>query len=186
MKEEFIDKFERHLEYFSERTNLVFSYHFSVIEFEDDEDLKREASQVDRAWTLKTIQNACLHTSLIALRDLDDFLTPRNRKSKPDDLRASDFGIEKSLSFLIPTERERINKLIAHSTKEGAVNVDYRWDILELISKAVCQCGAFFKWLENNHSIKDFNVWTIAVSTQARNRAILEVIQQESERLKQN
>jgi hypothetical protein len=76
------------LEYFAERLNLVFSFFFFTLEFSDDEDLAQEATN-HRAWALKTIANACLHTSLIALRDIDEFLRPRTSQSKPDDVKAS-------------------------------------------------------------------------------------------------
>jgi hypothetical protein len=65
------------LEYFAEKLNLVFSHFFCTLEFEQDEDLCGDVAKNARTWSLKTIQNACLHTTLIALRDLDDFLTPR-------------------------------------------------------------------------------------------------------------
>jgi len=166
-----------HLEYFAERSNLLFSYHFCVLEFRDDEDCRREASENDRTWMLKTIQSACLHTSLIALRDLEDFFTPRTSGSKPDDLKASDFGMEDKLGFLTSDERQLINKLIAHTTKLGAAAVGHRWDLLELISKAVSQCDQFLDWVKENYSSEHFHIWTAAVATQAKTKVILKAIQ---------
>ena len=69
-----------HLEYFADRINLLFSYHFWVLEFRGDEDIRDNVAYNDRTWALMTMKNACLHTSLIALRDLDDFLTPRSSR----------------------------------------------------------------------------------------------------------
>lgn len=173
-----------HLEYFADRSNLLFSYYFYILEFRDDEDFAKEASENDRVWMLKTIQNACLHTSLIALRDLEDFFTARTSRTKQDDLRASDFGMSQSLTFLTAEERKWINKLIAHTTQHGAAKVGYRWDLLELISKAVAQCDAFLEWIKKNYSLEHFNTWTAAAATQAKTKAILKAIQQEAKHKK--
>ncbi|HYT58787.1 MAG TPA: hypothetical protein VEL06_01365 [Haliangiales bacterium] len=171
-----------HLEYFAERVNLLFAYHFCTLEFEHDQDFTRDASENDRAWSLKTIQNACLHTSLIALRDLDDFFTPRNRTTRSDDLRASDFGLARSLSYLTKGERERINKLIAHSTQHGAANVDYKWDILEMMSKAVPLSLAFLDWIKTDYSLLQFNMWTAAAGIYAKTNAVFEYVKKEAEK----
>ena len=171
-----------HLEYFADRSNLLFAYHFCVLEFRGDEDFHGDPSESDRVWMIKTIQTACLHTSLIALRDLEDFFTPRTKNSKPDDLKASDFGMEIPLRFLTADERNWINKLIAHTTQHGASRVGHRWDILELISKAVAQCDAFLDWIKKNYSLEHFYTWTAAAATQAKTKAILKAIQDESKR----
>jgi len=125
------------LEYFAERLNLVFSYFFCTLEFSKDDDLSGDAGKSDRAWALQTIQNACLHTTLIALRDLDDFLTPRTTGCRPDDLKASDLGFRRSLSFLGKSERTAINKNIAHSTLPGAFAAGFRWKVFELAKKGI-------------------------------------------------
>ena len=175
-------KIAPYLEYFAGRSNLMFSYHFCVLEFKDDEDFRRDASEGDRIWMLKTIQNACLHTSLMALRDLEDFFTPRTRSSKPDDLKASDFGMDDALGFLAEEERKWINKLVAHTTQHGAAKVGYSWDLLELISKAVAQCDAFLEWMKENYSLEHLDTWIAAAGTQAKTKAILRAIQRESKR----
>jgi len=170
-----------HLEYFAERANLLFAYHLCVLEFEGDSDFLRDTSETDRAWSLKTIKNACLHTSLVALRDLDDFFTPRNLRTPIDDLRASDFGLATPLSFLTREERDRINKLIAHTTQRGAANVGCRWEILELLSKAVPQSLAFLDWVKTHYTLKQFNIYTAAVVTHAKTKGIYEYIKKEAE-----
>lgn len=177
------DNIAPHLEYFAERSNLLFSYHFCIIEFQDDERFQGDAAEDDRTWMLMTIKNACLHTSLIALRDLEDFFTPRTRNdSRSDDLKASDFGMKSSLPFLTTDERRWINKLIAHTTQHGAGRVGYRWDILELISKAVAQCDTFLEWIKQNYGPDHFYTWTAAAATQAKTKAIMKAIQEESKR----
>jgi hypothetical protein len=69
-----------HLEYFADRSNLLFAYHFCVLHFQDDDDFRGDPSESDRVWTIKTIQTACLHTSLIALRGLGRFFHPKNKE----------------------------------------------------------------------------------------------------------
>lgn len=171
-----------HLEYFADRSNLIFAYHFSVIEFMDDEDFVGESTDNDRAWSLKTIKHACMNASLMALRDLDDFFTPRTSKTRNDDLRASDFGMDETRQYLSSNERVWINKRIAHTTKHGAMTRGYRWEILELISKAVAQCDSFLEWIKNYYSIDHLNIWMTAAGMQAKTKAILKAIQDESAR----
>jgi hypothetical protein len=143
------------LAYFSERVNLVFSYFYCVVEFEDDEDFAAEPFENGRAWALQTIRAACLHTTLIALRDLDDVLTPRvlkgsnkRRRTRVSDFRISDFGYPDGLSFLAPSDRDRINREIAHTTVPGSNQFAARWDIFELATKGVRQSLRFLQWAE--------------------------------------
>jgi len=171
-----------HLEYFAERSNLLFSYHFFSIEFQDDEDLEFEAGDNSRTWRIRTIHNACLNTSLIALRDLDDFFALRNSNTKADDLRASDFGLSHSMRFLADDERKWINKLIAHTTQHGATQRFYRWDLVELISKAVAQCDSFLEWIKQNYSVSHFNTWTAAAGTQSITKAFMKSMLEEMKR----
>jgi hypothetical protein len=133
--------------YFAERLNLVFSYFFCVTEFEEDEDFTADDFNNARAWSLQTIRDACLNTTLIALRDLDDVLTPRTAKTKPDDFRLSDLGFTDNLSFLSPTERVEINKRIAHSTHVGAVPLSQRWKVFDLVSRCTPRCLQFLDWI---------------------------------------
>lgn len=150
------------LEYFAERLNRVFAYFFCVLEFENDQDAKDTNWKNARAWSLKTIRNGCLHASLIAIRDLDDFLTPRTPSSRPDDLKASDFGYPQSHGFLATSEREAINKRIAHTTTAGVTAQEIPWDIWELTSKCVAQSLQFLKWTEDHFTLSHFNLYTAA------------------------
>src|SRR5438552_18947499 len=97
------------MQHFGERLNRVFAYFFCSLEFEGDEDLRADSKDNARAWMLQTIENACIDITLIALRDLDDFLSPRTANSKVDDLKASAFGFAKRALFLALVERDRIN-----------------------------------------------------------------------------
>ena len=105
------EKYAPQLEYFSDRSNLLFSYHFFILEFREDEDLNGDLSTNDRTWMLQTMKNACLHTTLMALRDLDEFFNPE--KAYNTDLRAADFGLDESRQFLTATEREQINPVVS-------------------------------------------------------------------------
>ncbi len=138
------------LGYFAERVNLVFSYFYCTFEFETDEDFAANPAKNGRAWALQTIRTACLHSTLIALRDLDDVLTPRTQKSKDDDLKVSDFGYPSGHSFLGRSERTRINKMIAHATLPGSKLPAARWAIWALASKGIHQSLSFLKWAEEN------------------------------------
>ncbi|MFO1477597.1 MAG: hypothetical protein U1F98_13220 [Verrucomicrobiota bacterium] len=166
------------IEHFAERLNLVFSYFFSTLEFWNLKEFQGEPSKNDRTWMLQTIQNACLNTTLIALRDLDDFLTPRMHKTRPDDIRASDFGMANDLSFLTVSEREAINKNIAHTTLRGAHAQDLRWDVFELTTKAIGQGIAFLDWVVEHHA-HHFLVWTAAMTCKGKTQAIYKSLAKE-------
>ncbi len=174
------------LEYFAERLNLVFSYYFFTLEFQDDEDLHSDPGKNARAWVLETIQNACLHTTLIALRDLDDFLTTRTPKSKPDDLKASDFGIPGSLSFLATNEKQNINKLIAHTTVRGAQAQSFRWDIFELTTKGVSQGLEFLKRVEDLYGLAHFRLFTAAFACRVKTESMLAYVAREVHTRREN
>jgi hypothetical protein len=162
------------MEYFAERLNLVFSYFFCTLEFEEDDDLTADPAKSDRAWMIQTIQTACLHCTLVALRDLDDFLG--GRKTKPDDMRASDFGFSDNLSFLSRTERDAINKGIAHTTLQGVASQGQRWDIFELLTKAVAQADQFLKAVQTKLGLEHFVTFTAALVCERKTRAIYDHI----------
>lgn len=164
------------LEYFAERLSRVYSHFFCALEFEEDEDARGDPGKNDRTWALQTIQNGCTHASLIAIRDLDDFLTPRDSKSKPDDLKASDFGYSESRSFLTTSERVAINKLIAHTTVVGAQSQGFSWDIWELTSKCVAQSLEFLKWIESHYGLTHFILFTAALGCRTKTQKIHEYL----------
>lgn len=164
------------LEYFAERLNLVFAHFLCALEFQEDEDARADPGKNDRAWSLQTIQNGCLHASLLAIRDLDDFLTPRDSKSKPDDLKASDFGYPKAQSFLTSSERTAINKRIAHTTIIGAASQQFNWDIWELTSKCVAQSFEFLKWIESHYGLSHFLLFTAALVCRTKSQKIYDYV----------
>ena len=168
------------LEYFAERLNLGFSIFFCLLEFETEKDLHSDPGKNPHAWALQTIQNACLHTSLIALRDLDDFLTQRDCRSRPDDLKAADFGLTQSYGFLTQPERVAINKLIAHSTTHGVQNQRFGWDVFEILAKGVSQSLEFLRWVEKSYPIiPHYNLHTAAVVTRTKTKSIFDCIANE-------
>jgi hypothetical protein len=155
------------------------------LEFEDDEDMHADPTNNARAWSLQTIKNACMDTTLIALRDLDDFFTERTTPAK-DDIRASHFGYGGSHAFLTQSERVMINKLIAHTTTVGAASQGVRWDILELVSKGVSQCLEFLSWIENEYGLAHFNLYTAALVIRRRSGAHLAFVRSEAEKRRDN
>jgi hypothetical protein len=158
--------------YFAERLNLAFSYFYCVIEFEGDEDFTADPFDNGRAWSLQTIREACLHTTLIALRDLEDVLTPRTDRSRPDDFKISDFGFPHTLGFLAESERIAINKHIAHSTLPGSQPGPFRWDVFELVTKGVSQALKFLDWVAEQKGAEQFESWSSAIYCRARTKKI--------------
>ena len=171
------------LEFFAERLNLVFAYFFCTLEFREDEDFTGEPGKNDRTWALKTIQNACLHTTLIALRDLDDFLTPRTPRSRQDDLKASDIGFPHSAGFLAGSERTAISKNIAHSTLLGVHAVGSHWDVFELATKGIRQAMQFLEWAEKHFGSQNYaETWINAYVCRRKTQAIYDYIAKEVEK----
>lgn len=170
------------LEYFAERLNLAYAYFFCAFEFKEDADAVGDPAANDRAWSLQTIKNAGLAATLLAVRDLDDFLTPRNSRSKSDDLKASDFGYSNSLGFLSESERISINKLIVHSTTTGAQSQGLRWDVWELTSKCRAQSFEFLRWVESHYGFSRFSLVTAAICCRTKTQKIHEFFSAEIER----
>lgn len=164
------------LEYFEDRLNLVFSVFFCHFDFEDRGVILNNLD-VSRFWAQRTIYNACLHTTLMALRDLDDFFTPREKKKpREHDLRASDFGCPGVRSFLTESERTAINKRIAHITSLGAGNPNAGWDAWEITVKAVSQATEFLKWVETQNLSNNFYLYTAALNCRITTNKILSSI----------
>lgn len=143
-----------------------------MTEFDGDEDFTADDFDNARAWALQTIREACLHVTLIALRDLEDVLTPRTPRSKPDDFKISDLGFPHALAFLAESERNAINKRIAHSTLPGSEPVPFRWDIVELVTKGVSQSLTFLDWVVAQNGVDRFESWSSAVYCHARTKRI--------------
>lgn len=173
---------EQHLEYFVDRMNLLFSYHLCILTLRDEDGFFADPSLNGRSWAFSTIRKACLNSTLIAIRDIEDFLSARTRHTKKDDLRASDFGFDRELNFLSKDERGCINKLVAHTTQLGAMNRQFRWDIIELVSKAFSQCSVFLEWAKTEFSNVDSDTWMLAVVAQSQSDKILKLIHTEAER----
>lgn len=152
------DKTVAIMEHFGGRLHLVFSYFFFSVEFKKDkkfigEFLKTRVPTM-RGLGILIIQDACLNTTLMAIRDLDEFFKKRANGTRPDDLKASDLGYDEGLAFLTKSERERINKVIMHSTDTALEDPETAWDIGELISKCISQSLHFLNWVKANYSDK--------------------------------
>lgn len=83
------------------------------------------------------ITDATRFFSYVSLRKIDDFL--RLRRSKPDDLHWTDYGVDRSLvlahrsALLTSEQRALINKAVAHLTRFGHLEVKE----LEIIDDAL-------------------------------------------------
>jgi hypothetical protein len=166
------DEFANFIGYFAERLNLAFSYFYCIYEFREDDDFTADDFENARAWALHTIREACLHSTLIAVRDLDDVLS--GRSSRRDDFRISDLGFPHPLGFLAESERNDINKRIAHSTLPGSVPVPLRWDVFELVTKCVSQSLRFLDWAAEHRGADQFQTWTSAIYCRTRTKKIFD------------
>ena len=129
------------------RASQVFSYyHLYWLEVANPS-LKSELYAV-------TVRNAALESSLMSIRDLDDFFGG-NGKQK-DDVIAADFGYQSVGRFLATDEREGINKKLAHLTyraveerrRDGAHSNPRTWNFATLAVRAMTVFIAFLDFLE--------------------------------------
>lgn len=108
-----------------------------------------------------TIKNAALESSLMSIRDLDDFFL--SKRKKPDDMIASDFGFHCDKGFLTEAEREAINKKLAHLTYRAAQELQQdplrqnprTWNNAEMVNRAFGQFLKFLNHLEFNFFVND-------------------------------
>jgi hypothetical protein len=63
-------------------------------------------------------------------------------------------GYAENLRFLAENERERINKIIVHSTDLAVKNWNTSWDIQELTVKCVSKGLHFLDWVAANFPAK--------------------------------
>src|SRR5262245_26743475 len=91
---------------------------------------------LDRA--VELVSDATRLQSFLALRKLDDFLG--GVKPKPGDLTAKELGIDVPSvlgdvgdKFLSTTERENINKGVAHLTEQLTLDPDSEVDLQEIL-----------------------------------------------------
>ena len=105
--------------------------------------------------TCITIKNAALESSLMSIRDLDDFLLS-DQNARPDDLIAADYGFPSNRSFLTDLEREAINKKLAHLTYRSARELQQNplrknprtWNNAEMVNRAISRLLEFLDHLE--------------------------------------
>jgi len=100
------------------------------------------------------IGNAALESSLMSIRDLDDFFGGKGKEK--DDVIAADFGYSPVGRFLASDEREGINKKLAHLTyrsvqerrRDGAHTNPRTWNFATLAVRAMVAFIAFLDFLE--------------------------------------
>jgi hypothetical protein len=112
--------------------------------------------------TCITIKNAALESSLMSIRDLDDFFLCRT-DTRQDDLIASDYGFPAGRNFLSGAERDEINKKLAHLTYRSAQELHQdplrrnprTWNNAEMVNKATSLLLEFLNHLESVFFVGD-------------------------------
>jgi hypothetical protein len=127
--------------------------------FLDPEDM---IGGLDRA--ADVVSDASRLTSFLAFRKLDDFL--RGTKAKPDDLIASDFGLDlpgvlsdAGETLLTAAERDKINKEAAHLTERLALDHDSEVDLHEILTRALPVLTRLSSALRAADTAKEATYW---------------------------
>ena len=117
---------------------------------------------LDRAAEL--VSDATLLQSFLALRKLDDFLG--GVKPQPDDLVATDFGIDAKTvlgevgdTFLSTDERNDINKSVAHLTKQLSPEPDSEVDLNEILKRSMPVLSRLVAGLRATDEAKEATQW---------------------------
>lgn len=105
---------------------------------------------------LIAVKNAALESSIMSIRDLDDFFTSNPRHS--DDMVAADYGFPPGKQFLTRDERQGINKKLAHLTYQAVrehrqlppLHTARTWNNADLVSRAMARILDFFTHLETS------------------------------------
>ena len=107
---------------------------------------------------IETVKNACLQSTLMCIRDWDDFFSKKdekNSRSRESDIRADGFLGYKSPGQFLGTKRDSINQRIAHLTYhpvwEGTTGIaqdkNLDWDTVDLVGKATRPACEFMGYL---------------------------------------
>jgi hypothetical protein len=108
-----------------------------------------------------SVKNACVESTLMSVRDIDDFFRPRTDRSRDNDLHATDFyGFRCPGPFLSAKERDSINRWIAHLTYspiwEGTSGLETEptknWDSADLVERAAHAVFGFIDHVEREIS----------------------------------
>ena len=139
--------------HFADRLLLAFAYPLFFLEFRKHLSLLKDPGlDIRGVYILPIIRDACLCTTLIALRDIDDVLAPRSRETKPGALKACDIGYPKASWFLTSADRQFINTIIVHSTTRAAhAEGKTRLRIEEVFKKGIAQGIEFLAWIKANY-----------------------------------
>jgi|GEM_PF-4190563 len=121
-------------------------------------------SDLDRPYL--ALENACVDSSLFALRAFDEFV--RSSKTRMDDLVASDFpGLSLSSAGIDILERNKINKYIAHLTHldldTQIQTYSYRDCLAVVIDPAIAFCKYAKDCLPNVNTLHDLADGTKAI-----------------------
>lgn len=102
----------------------------------------------------KLVANATVESTLLAVRDLDDFFSADN--GRDEDIRATHYGYASPGRFLTKDVRDGINQKLVHLTyravKERLNTPDgpnpRQWDSADLVERAMDRVLPFFDFLE--------------------------------------
>jgi hypothetical protein len=132
---------------------------------------------VDRAFEL--VSDATRLQSFLALRKLDEFLG--GVQPKPGDLTVADLGIDGPSvlgdvrdKFLTQTEREKINKGVAHLTEQLTLDPDSEVDLQQILKRSMPVFSRLVVALRKIDARKETVHWldqTDALIERARQRA---------------
>lgn len=108
--------------------------------------------------TCITLRNAALESSLMSIRDLDDFFASSSG-ARADDMIATDFDFPAGRSFLTADERNAINKKLAHLTYQATTELlndplrqnPRTWNNADLVNRASKPLLEFLEHLEKSY-----------------------------------
>jgi hypothetical protein len=121
------------------------------------------------------LENACVDSSLVALRAFEDFVTAH--RSKPDDLIATDFpGLAITSPGIGLDQRTKINKHIAHLThldlEDELHCYSYRDCLDAVMAAAIAFCDHVVEKISDDHGLHQFAVGTKEVCVAVRDNYV--------------
>lgn len=139
----------------------VLSRAFQVFAYYHWHCIKTAAPNVGSDVRSHTVSNAALESSLMSIRDLDDFFGSSGKNK--DDVVAADFQYHGTKAFLTLDERTGINKKLAHLTyralherRQFPMQGNPRtWNNADLVNRAMAAFLPFLDYLENTFFSND-------------------------------
>lgn len=110
--------------------------------------------QLDHGYNV--LRNASIESSLLGIRKLDDYFSPlpKKRKNFSDDLHVIDFLQYERQHLLSASDRQVLNKQLAHFTSHSVTHGEFDWYFDVLTLRAATLCLDFFDFLLRKHRLK--------------------------------